>query len=100
MGDFQQIGFDGIGRAIQGEITLKKHESGRWMWAYSFLEMWHGEAFAPLEKWGKFGATKEAALQAAINEMRERVKSDRLRCWLDKIERDNLKQPDLFEAFA
>lgn len=76
-------------------IETAQHSDGRWMWGISFDTATCGEGCAPLAKWGRFAATEAAAIDAGIQEMRERIASRanpndtqlrKLKAWLDKIE--------------
>lgn len=61
------------------EVRLKSH-GARWMWGISLCSRnGAGQGYAPLPKRGKFAASREAAIDRAVEEIRvamERATSD------------------------
>lgn len=54
-------------------IELHRHTDGLWMWSTSFQTDNHGSTYRVGAKWGKFVETRDAALQHAIAELRDRL---------------------------
>ena len=52
------------------EIELHQHTDGRWMWSasYSLLNC-SGSGYKVGPKWGRFAATRQDALRAAVDEL-------------------------------
>lgn len=93
----------GLGGLPCAHVDLAQSADGRWMWGVSFCTNYGGEGCAPLEKWGKFAPTREAAIAAGIDELRERLsrrsfasspQAKRLFEWMESITSPQL---ELFE---
>lgn len=90
----------------QAEVRIAQASDGRWMWAISFWASQGGEGFAPMEKWGRFADTCDAAVSAGIDELEKRLLGRReqdahTRLLLDWIESLRAPaQPDLFGVAA
>lgn len=52
------------------EIELHRHSDGQWMWSASYgLLSGSGSSYKVGPKWGRFAATRDDALSAAIDEL-------------------------------
>jgi len=88
----------------RSEIRLAQADGGRWMWSVSFQSGAWGFGYAPLEKWGNFAATREAALTAGIAELLARLRKTtepgqperEVIAWLESLQHP--AQGDLFQA--
>lgn len=82
-------------------ITLGQHDDGRWMWATDYSTTNHGAGYACLPKWGNFAATRDEALQCAVDELRKRWRNKAdcaaLQRWLDTLQP---QQADLYGRTA
>jgi hypothetical protein len=92
----------------RASIEVVQHVDGRWMWGLSFLTGVQGNdggaGYAPLPKWGRFAPSEDAAVLAAVEELRGRLDTFRegsgtqiIREWLQTVARD-VQQPRLFEG--
>ena len=74
-----------------GEIQLKQHDDGRWMWSVACYGREGGCGYSVMPKWGKFAESREAALSCAVIELADSskmLKADeqvKIRHWLEGL---------------
>lgn len=72
-------------RTSDAEIELAQHDDGLWMWSTKCRTgvTYRGYRVGP--KWGQFATTKQAAIEAACNEIRSYKPADDVLEWLDQL---------------
>jgi hypothetical protein len=92
------------GRFSNASIQLCQHTDGLWMWSSSTYFMGGGRTYRVGPKWGRFADTRDEALHAACDEIKEVVEGPSSPApantvgpiirWLDSL--IGQKQMDLF----
>lgn len=92
------------GKFSNARIQLAQHTDGLWMWSTSTYFMNGGRTYRVGPKWGNFADTRDEALHAACNEIRDGIEGPRspapkgdirpITQWLDSLVGQN--QMELF----
>jgi hypothetical protein len=82
-------------RGPRAQIELRQcRESGRWMWATAYRLATSGAGYQAGPAWGRFAATRNAALRRAVDEQRGLLAwktcdiAGQIRRWLNGLQAD------------